>query len=431
VPGDVNGDGAVNKYDLSFLSNYLQGPYRIPPPPAPDPLCRGDVDGNCAVNGIDVTYLDHYLRYGNPAPLCRMWGSDLRMAYDENGNRIKKKGGGYCGEAQYIDVYVYSGEKMLAKADDNGYIKETYIYAGNDRIAVRNSHTGETRFFLKDHLGSTRVIVNESGDMTASYVYGPYGEDYAFSEAYIPFVNQGSEFKYTGQIHDDDEYFSMYYYGARYYDPTLGIFWQVDPAMDNYPGWSPYAYTLDNPLKYVDPDGRFIWLLFAGGVAGGILKGWDYANAPGPGDKIYVKSPLENLRDTAEGVLIGGMACHTIGKALEAGNLVSDNPEQPSQNAPNPYGPKGNPDHQQKVEKLGEKARSEKEPGEEVLQERKMQGHDSNRRPDQQIVDKTGKTRKVFEAERKPNSKYNKEREAEYDKLGIEHETHLLDEDKR
>jgi len=53
-----------------------------------------------------------------------------------------------------------------------------------------------------------------------------------------------------------------------------------------------------------------------------------------------------------------------------------------------------------------------------------MQGHDSNRRPDVQIVDKGGKARKVFEAERKPSSQRNLKREEEYKKLNIDQETH-------
>lgn len=54
----------------------------------------------------------------------------------------------------------------------------------------------------------------------------------------------------------------------------------------------------------------------------------------------------------------------------------------------------------------------------------KVTGHDSKRIPDVQIRDADGKTRKVLEAERKPNSARNVNREAEYDRLGIAHETH-------
>ncbi|MHB2154392.1 RHS repeat-associated core domain-containing protein [Calditrichota bacterium GD2] len=47
-------------------------------------------------------------------------------------------------------------------------------------------------------------------------------------------------------------------FAGRYYDAATGRWLQVDPLADNYPSWSPYNYTLNNPIKNVDPDGNFV-----------------------------------------------------------------------------------------------------------------------------------------------------------------------------
>lgn len=53
-----------------------------------------------------------------------------------------------------------------------------------------------------------------------------------------------------------DEETGNYYYGARYYDPKTSIWLSVDPLAEKYPGWSPYNYTFQNPVKLTDPDGQ-------------------------------------------------------------------------------------------------------------------------------------------------------------------------------
>ncbi|MBX3475736.1 MAG: hypothetical protein KF754_15300 [Planctomycetes bacterium] len=100
-----------------------------------------------------------------------------------------------------------------------------------------------------------------------------------------------------------------------------------------------------------------------------------------------------------------------------------------SKKPPNQHGSKGKPDHQEAVAKDNKRMVSEAGDGQEVLRERRVQGHDGCRRvPDNQVVE-DGKTVKVVERERKPNSKYVKGKKSEYEKRGIEAEFKGLDED--
>ena len=67
-------------------------------------------------------------------------------------------------------------------------------------------------------------------------------------------VGYDNKWKFNGKELDDAT--QMYYYGARYYDPRISIFVSVDPLAEKYPAMNPFAYTDNNPINAIDPDGR-------------------------------------------------------------------------------------------------------------------------------------------------------------------------------
>ena len=70
-----------------------------------------------------------------------------------------------------------------------------------------------------------------------------------------------------------DEETGLYYYGARYLDPTGAMWLSVDPLFEKYVGMSPYNYCAGNPVKLVDVDGEAPWILIAAGIGAAVSGG--------------------------------------------------------------------------------------------------------------------------------------------------------------
>ena len=108
-------------------------------------------------------------------------------------------------------------------------------------------------YYHPDHLGSSSYITNLDGEVAQHIEYVPFGE------VFIEERNNTWNTPYLFNAKEFDEETGMYYYGARYYEPRVSLWMSVDPIA-NLKNWiSPYAYTKDNPLRYIDPDGQDEW----------------------------------------------------------------------------------------------------------------------------------------------------------------------------
>lgn len=170
-----------------------------------------------------------------------------KYEYNSNGWRVKKE------SDQEVTYYLYgkgirvleerSGFKGSAEGKLNLQTK-IMIYGPQGRIAYLDEDQ-KLHYVINDLTGSTSIVTNEQGQELANFDYSPFGT-----------LNQsedqtGEMTRFTGK--DFDATTGLYYMGARYYDPTLGRFISEDPIQE---GWNWYTYSMNNPLKYFDPDGE-------------------------------------------------------------------------------------------------------------------------------------------------------------------------------
>ena len=119
-----------------------------------------------------------------------------------------------------------------------------YGYIANDTTKE------ETFFYHSDHLGSTSYITDDHANITQYDAYLPYGEllvDEHSSSEDLPYKFNGKEM---------DEETGLYYYGARYMDPKISLWYGSDPLSEEYENVSTFVYCHGNPICLFDPDGQ-------------------------------------------------------------------------------------------------------------------------------------------------------------------------------
>jgi RHS repeat-associated protein len=128
------------------------------------------------------------------------------------------------------------------------------IVQGLETPLVTQPRSDTRYYFLKDHLGSVRVTVDVSGNVTSYDDFYPFGMTMDGRSGNIG--SGDARYKYTTKERDAESGYD--YFGARYYDSRIGRWMAVDPMAEKYPGVGPFVYAKDNPVRLFDSDGGIV-----------------------------------------------------------------------------------------------------------------------------------------------------------------------------
>ena len=162
------------------------------------------------------------------------------------------------------NAYLSTQPHAVTRVDNTDYLKASASRQTTYSPFAKAARLGSTTYgfspyyYNKDHLGNIREVVNIGGTVEQVTNYYPFGAPYADPNAVMGATVQ--PYKYNGKELDWMHGLNTYDYGARQYNPVTARWDRVDPLCEKYYSISPYAYCANNPVKYLDIDGREIWI---------------------------------------------------------------------------------------------------------------------------------------------------------------------------
>ena len=149
----------------------------------------------------------------------------------------------------YVGNFVFEGGEFKRYNFDDGYI---FPYWKPDTHTYCQGYN----YYVKDHQGNIRMIVNNNGTVSQVNHLTAYGASMGNS-----YNQEFNKYKYNGKELDRMHGLDIYDYGARQYDPAIGSFTSMDPLAEKSYNVSPYVYCHANPVMRIDPDGMDDFLL--------------------------------------------------------------------------------------------------------------------------------------------------------------------------
>ncbi|MEE1944593.1 DUF6443 domain-containing protein [Pedobacter sp. KR3-3] len=199
----------------------------------------GNGNATTATVGLSRTSVSLSYNYLNLPATVSGGGIGLAYLYDATGAKLRKSNTASGTVTDYVDGIQYV----------NSTIDFIQTEAGT---AQNNGGTYSYRYHLTDNLGNVRYVFDIYGGAVRRLQeddYYPFG---LRKPAGSP-VSLDNKYLYNGKELQTE--LEQYDYGARFYDPMIGRWNVVDPLAEKMRRYSPYNYTFNNPIRFVDPDG--------------------------------------------------------------------------------------------------------------------------------------------------------------------------------
>ena len=189
-------------------------------------------DLNKGISGITYNFLNL------PNAVTFSDGSTITYIYGADGTKLRTvhKIGTTTTTTDYCGNVVYENGVQKLLLTEEGYVT----------LSDNKYH-----YYLKDHQGNHRVVINQSGTVEETNHYYPFGGVFASTSNTQPY-------KYNGKEYDSKKGLNWYDYGARHYDAALGRCHTNDRFVEKYYSMSPYQYGANNPVNNIDVNGDTI-----------------------------------------------------------------------------------------------------------------------------------------------------------------------------
>jgi len=188
--------------------------------------------------GLTIDYSD----MGHPKKMTFNNGNTTEYTYSIEGEKLKVEwntANTTTNRVEYVGPFILKDGKL-----------DAFLFSGGIATIANNQAT--FHFYIKDHLGSNRIVVSEDGTIKQKLYYYPFGGLYGD----VCVNPEFQRYKYNGKEYDHQHGLDLLDYGARMYNPVIGGWHSIDPSAEKYYHLSPYCYCGNNPINAIDLDGR-------------------------------------------------------------------------------------------------------------------------------------------------------------------------------